>query len=101
MSVSAAGPSHDASSYRVLSFEDSYDIAEMLKTAEVRMGHHEQRWSSENAVEVMRGFGRIDVLLLDFYLPPVTGLAVLQVHVNGIVVSHDVLRGRSRGGRRR
>ena len=86
VSVSAAGPSYDASSYRVLSFEDSYDIAEMLKTAEVRMGHHEQRWSSENAVEVMRGFGRIDVLLLDFYLPPVTGLAVLQ-QVNEAVLA--------------
>ena len=34
----------------------------------------------------MRGFGRIDVLLLDFYLPPVTGLAVLQ-QVNEAVLA--------------
>jgi CheY-like chemotaxis protein len=63
---------------RVLAFEDSYDIGEMLKGAEVRMGHFEQRWSSENAVEVLKEFGRVDVLLLDFYLPPVTGLMVLE-----------------------
>ena len=77
-SSSAVGPSDDASSYRVLAFEDSYDIGEMLKGAEVRMGHFEQRWSSENAVEALKEFGRVDVLLLDFYLPPVTGLMVLE-----------------------
>ena len=40
---SAVGPSEDAAEYRVLAFEDSYDIRELLKNADVRMGHFEQR----------------------------------------------------------
>jgi PleD family two-component response regulator len=88
---SAVGPSDDAAEYRVLAFEDSYDIRELLKNADVRMGHFEQRWSSENAVEVLREFGRVDVLLLDFYLPPVTGLTVLQ-QVNEAVLAGAIAR---------
>ena len=29
-------------------------------------------------VEALEAFGRVDVLMLDFYLPPVTGLEVLR-----------------------
>ena len=46
--------------------------------ANVRYAHFEQRWTSENAVEALEAFGRVDVLMLDFYLPPVTGLEVLR-----------------------
>jgi PleD family two-component response regulator len=90
-SSSALGPSDNASEFRVLAFEDSYDIKQMLQNENVRVGHFEQRWSSENAVEVLREFGRVDVLLLDFYLPPVTGLTVLQ-QVNEAVLSGSIDR---------
>ena len=75
---SDVGPAADASSYRVLAFEDSYKIRAMLDDANVRYAHFEQRWTSENAVEALEAFGRVDVLMLDFYLPPVTGLEVLR-----------------------
>ena len=44
-------------------------------------------------MEVLREFGRVDVLLLDFYLPPVTGLTVLQ-QVNEAVLAGAIARPR-------
>lgn len=72
-SGSAVGPSADAASYRVLAFEDSYNIKAMLRDADVRYGHFEQRWTSHSPIEAMEEFGEVDVLLLDYYLPPMTG----------------------------
>ena len=48
-----ASSAADASSYRVLAFEDSYKIRAMLDDANVRYAHFEQRWTSENAVEAL------------------------------------------------
>ena len=88
---SAVGPSADAASYRVLAFEDSYNIEAMLKDAKVRYGHLEQRWTSHMPVEALEEFGRVDVLLLDFYLPPITGFKVLQ-QVNEAVAAGRIER---------
>ena len=74
----SVGPSADAKDYRVLAFEDSYSIKDMLKDAKVRYGHFEQRWDSEACIDAIKEFGRVDVLMLDFYLPPLTGLQVLM-----------------------
>jgi response regulator of citrate/malate metabolism len=41
----------------------------------------------------MEEFGQVDVLLLDFYLPPITGLKVLQ-QVNEAVKEGRVQRPR-------
>lgn len=87
----SVGPSADAKDYRVLAFEDSYDIKEMLRDARVRYGHFEQRWNSERCIDAIKEFGRVDVLMLDFYLPPVTGLQVLQ-QVNEAVASGIIQR---------
>ena len=89
----AVGPSADAASYRVFAFEDSYDIGAMLRDAKVRHGDFQQNWTSENAVDALEAFGRVDVLLLDFYLPPVTGLRVLQ-EVNEAVLAGRIERPR-------
>ena len=48
---------------------------------------------SENAVEALEAFGRVDVLMLDFYLPPVTGLEVLR-QVNDAARAGRIERGR-------
>ena len=74
----SVGPSADAKDYRVLAFEDSYSIKDMLADAKVRYGHFEQRWDSEACIDAIKEFGRVDVLMLDFYLPPLTGLQVLM-----------------------
>jgi CheY-like chemotaxis protein len=75
-SGSAVGPSADAASYRVLAFEDSYNIKSMLVDAKVRFAHFEQRWTSHSPIEALEEFGQVDVLLLDYYLPPMTGFKV-------------------------
>ena len=75
----AVGPSADAASYRVFAFEDSYDIGAMLRDAKVRHGDFQQNWTSENAVDALEAFGRVDVLLLT-YLPPVTGSRAQEVN---------------------
>ena len=74
----SVGPSADAKDYRVLAFEDAYSIKDMLADAKVRYGHFEQRWDSEACIDAIKEFGRVDVLMLDFYLPPLTGLQVLM-----------------------
>jgi CheY-like chemotaxis protein len=64
---------------RVLAFEDHYDIEAMLVASglDVTGWTIEQRWNSSDALEHVRRFAP-DVLLLDHYMPPVTGLEVLQ-----------------------
>lgn len=65
---------------RVLIFEDTYDIEAMLESAGVDLSHHLvlQRWNSNEPVEQIEKFAP-DVVLLDFFLPPHTGLQVLKL----------------------
>lgn len=65
---------------RVLAFEDSYDIEALLDSAGIKhqISHITQRWDSSNPLEHIAKV-RPDVLLLDYYMPPHTGLEVLQL----------------------
>ena len=64
---------------RVLAFEDHYDIEALLSAGGVRIEDlvMEQRWNSSDAVEQIRRFAP-DVLLLDHYMPPMSGYHVLE-----------------------
>lgn len=81
---------------KILAFEDSYDIRDMLRDGDVEVEGttvFSQRWTSENCLEVIKEFDP-DVLLLDYYMPPFTGLAVLKM------VNEEVKAGRLRRPRR-
>ena len=70
---------------RVLAFEDHVDIEALLisgsvKTAELSF---EQRWNSEDALEHIERV-RPDVLLLDHFMPPATGLDVLDAVLKAV-----------------
>lgn len=71
---------------RVLAFEDHYDIEAMLTAGGVDVNGLviEQRWHSTNAVERIRAFAP-DVLLLDHYMPPMSGFQVLEALLNSDV----------------
>ena len=73
---------------RVLAFEDHYDIEAMLAAGGVNTDALviEQRWNSTDAVERIRAFAP-DVLLLDHYMPPLSGHQVLSA-----LLSSDVSR---------
>ena len=59
---------------RVLAFEDHYDIEAMLIAGGVNVEGWviEQRWDSSEALEHIERFNP-DVLLLDHYMPPMSG----------------------------
>ena len=73
---------------RVLAFEDHYDIEAMLTAGGVDTGALviEQRWNSTDALDHIRRF-QSDVLLLDHYMPPLSGHQVLSA-----LLSSDVPR---------
>ena len=71
---------------RVLAFEDHYDIEAMLIAGGVNTEGWviEQRWNSSDALDHVRRFAP-DVLLLDHYMPPMTGYEVLEGLLNAEV----------------
>lgn len=79
--MSSSGKSASANMIRVLAFEDSYDIASILshgvETETYERIQLVQEWTSEDFLEKIERF-KPDVLLLDFYMPPHTGLMVLK-----------------------
>ena len=78
--MSSSGKS-DGATIRALAFEDSYDIESILsnglETETYERIHLVQEWTSEDFLEKIERF-KPDVLLLDFYMPPHTGLMVLK-----------------------
>ena len=64
---------------RILVFEDTYDILEMLSNFEINCDSFEikQYWDTKNSTNRIKEFNP-DVLLLDYYIEPFTGLQVLQ-----------------------
>ena len=64
---------------RILVFEDTYDIFEMISNFQINLENIEfkQYWDTENSTERISKFNP-DVLLLDYYISPKTGLQVLQ-----------------------
>lgn len=68
---------------RVLAFEDHYDIEAILTAGGVNMDNliFEQRWNSMDALEHIRDFAP-EVLLLDHYMPPLSGFQVLEMLLN-------------------
>ena len=65
---------------RVLAFEDSYDILDLLIAGDVDSSElkFQQNWTSEDAVTIIKEFAP-DVLLLDYFMPPFKGLEVLNM----------------------
>jgi len=72
-------------SMRVLAFEDRVDIEALLISGAVSMDGllFEQRWTSEDALQHIDRV-RPDVLLLDHFMPPMTGLEVLDALLNAV-----------------
>ena len=69
--------------WRVLAFEDHVDIEAMLISGGVNMDevHFVQRWTTEDAL-LHIAHESPDVLLLDHFIPPLTGLEVLLSHLS-------------------
>ena len=70
---------------RVLAFEDHVDIEALLISGSVKTADlsFEQRWNSEDALEHIERV-RPDVLLLDHFMPPTTGLDVLDAVLKAV-----------------
>ena len=64
---------------RILVFEDTYDIFQMISNFEKKIDDLEflQYWDTTDFINRIRVFNP-DVLLLDYYISPKTGLEVLQ-----------------------
>jgi len=77
---------------RVLAFEDSYDIEALLSAGNVDTSQItiEQKWTSEDAVKVIKEFVP-DILLLDQFMPPFKGLEVLRM-LNDAISAEEVKR---------
>ena len=70
---------------RILAFEDHVDIEALLISGSVNTVDlsFEQRWNSKDALEHVERV-RPDVLLLDHFLPPTTGLDVLDALLKAV-----------------
>ena len=77
---------------RILAFEDMYDIHEMLVSAgiDTKPFFFEQRWNSTDALEHIRNF-RPNILLLDHYMPPISGYEVLTQLLDSDVPRPDTI----------
>ena len=77
---------------RVLAFEDHYDVEAMLVAGDVDVTGWtiEQRWNSSEALEHVQRFAP-DVLLLDHYMPPMTGYEVLERLLNANINRPDTI----------
>ena len=64
---------------KVLAFEDSYDIEQILVSGNIDFNKIEltQYWNSSDAQKKIEAY-MPDILLLDHYMPPDTGLQVLK-----------------------
>jgi len=64
---------------RILVFEDTYDILEMVSNFAINLDNIEikQYWDTTNSTKRIDDFGP-DILLLDYYISPKSGLQVLQ-----------------------
>jgi len=65
---------------RVLAFEDTYDLTAMLDAAGCNLNGVElvQRWNSSEPLKHINEH-KPDVVMLDYFMPPYTGLEVLQM----------------------
>ena len=72
------GTSGDVS-MRILAFEDSYDIEQILIEGGVDLSDWEllQYWNTMDCFDRVEEF-KPDLLLLDHYIPPIKGLEVLR-----------------------
>lgn len=77
---------------RVLAFEDSYDIRALLASGGVDIDGLEllQHWDTKDALSRIVEFGP-EILLLDHFIAPMTGLEVLQ-ELNGSVAREGTER---------
>ena len=64
---------------KVLAFEDGFDISALLTSGGIDLNHVEitQFWNSKNHQKYIEEI-KPNVLLLDHFMPPFTGLQVLQ-----------------------
>ena len=67
---------------RVLAFEDTVDIEALLISGgvDVSQVHLTQHWTTEDALSRIEAWAP-DVLLLDHFIPPATGLEILRAHL--------------------
>ena len=64
---------------RILVFEDTYDILELISNFEINIEQFviKQYWDTKESTKKIKEFNP-DILLLDHYIAPFTGLQVLQ-----------------------
>ncbi len=64
---------------RILVFEDTYDIFEMISNFQINLENIEfkQYWDTQDSTVRIAEFNP-DILLLDYYISPKTGLQVLK-----------------------
>ena len=88
---SMVGSSGDVS-MRVLAFEDSYDVENILVEGGIDLSDCEflQYWNTMDCFERIENF-QPDLLLLDHYIPPIKGLEVLR-GLLGLVAAGQIQR---------
>jgi two-component system phosphate regulon response regulator PhoB len=64
---------------RILIFEDTYDILEIISNFKINTEKFvvKQYWNTKDSIKKIKQFNP-DVLLLDYFIEPLTGLQVFQ-----------------------